>query len=114
MTFIFLRVASPTGTRANNSLRPVDFAADGIFLCGLAHSPRSLDDRGVLDVLREGCGPERWLIFARAVSTPQEHLQCVPLGEARPAMADMRTLVIVGSSTTRRVGRFVYTPRSAP
>ena len=68
----------------------------------------------VLDVLREGCGPERWLIFARAVSTPQEHLQCVPLGEARPAMADMRTLVIVGSSTTRRVGRFVYTPRSAP
>ncbi len=68
----------------------------------------------VLDVLRERCGPERWLVFARAVSTPQEHVQCVPLGRARPAMADMRTLVIVGSSTTRRVGRFVYTPRSAP
>ena len=25
-------------------LRPVDFATDGIFLCGLAHSPKSLDE----------------------------------------------------------------------
>ena len=29
---------------AHVKLRPVDFAADGIFLCGLAHSPRSLDE----------------------------------------------------------------------
>jgi precorrin-3B C17-methyltransferase len=29
-------------------------------------------------------------------------------------MADMRTVVIVGNSQTRRVGRWVYTPRSAP
>jgi precorrin-3B C17-methyltransferase len=27
-------------------------------------------------------------------------------------VADMRTLVIVGASTTRTVGRWVYTPRS--
>ena len=31
---------------------------------------------------------------------------------ADPARADMRTLVIVGASTTRQVGRWVYTPRS--
>jgi precorrin-3B C17-methyltransferase len=35
------------------------------------------------------------------------------LGEATPEMADMRTVVLVGSSTTRRVGRFIYTPRSS-
>ena len=67
----------------------------------------------VLQVLRETCEPTRLLVFARAVSTPHEHLLSVPLCDARPEMADMRTLVIVGSSTTRRVGRFVYTPRSA-
>ena len=29
---------------AHAKLRPLDFAADGIFLCGMAHSPRSLDE----------------------------------------------------------------------
>ena len=29
---------------AHAKLRPLDFAADGIFLCGLAHSPRSIDE----------------------------------------------------------------------
>ena len=29
-------------------------------------------------------------------------------------LADMRTLVIVGASTTRQVGRWIYTPRSEP
>ncbi len=29
---------------AHVKLRPVDFAAEGMFLCGLAHSPRSLDE----------------------------------------------------------------------
>ena len=67
----------------------------------------------MLQLLREACEPERLLIFARAVSTPHEQLRCVPLSQAQADMADMRTLVIVGSSTTRRVGRYVYTPRSA-
>ena len=72
----------------------------------------------VLAVLREVCGDERPMLFARAVSTPEEQLRIVPLGEARPEMADMRTMVIVGSSLTRIIeqgGRKVlYTPRSAP
>jgi precorrin-3B C17-methyltransferase len=29
-------------------------------------------------------------------------------------MADMRTVVIVGSEFTRRVGPWIYTPRSVP
>ena len=68
----------------------------------------------VLELLREECGPERLISFARAVSTPDQHLQTVTLSEARPAMADMRTVVILGNSATRRVGRYVYTPRSVP
>ena len=66
----------------------------------------------VLEVLREEGGPDRLISFARAVSTPDERLVTVTLGEASPEMADMRTLVIVGSSATRRVGPYVYTPRS--
>ena len=31
-------------TEAHVKLRPVDFSADGIFLCGLAHSPRFLEE----------------------------------------------------------------------
>jgi precorrin-3B C17-methyltransferase / cobalt-factor III methyltransferase len=57
-----------------------------------------------------GCG-ERIVIFARAISTPDEEIETMALREARPEMADMRTLVIVGNSATRRVGRWVYAPR---
>ena len=64
-----------------------------------------------LAVLREaGCG-ERLVIFARAVSAADEKIVTVTLNEAAPEMADMRTLVIVGNSQTRRVGRWVYAPR---
>jgi precorrin-3B C17-methyltransferase len=53
------------------------------------------------------------VIFARAISTADEKIETVRLNEARPEMADMRTLVIVGNSQTRRVGRWVYAPRQA-
>jgi precorrin-3B C17-methyltransferase len=68
----------------------------------------------VLDLLREECGPDRLVTFARAVSTRDERLLTLTLGEAAPEMADMRTVVILGNSATRRVGRFVYSPRSVP
>jgi len=67
----------------------------------------------VLEILRECCEPGRLITFARAVSTPDEELRTVTLAEARPEMADMRTMVIVGNSLTRRVGPWVYTPRRA-
>lgn len=70
-----------------------------------------------LDVLRETCEPERLIIFARAVSTPEESIRVTALKDATPGMADMRTLVIVGSRQTRLIKRdgepLVYTPRSA-
>jgi len=67
-----------------------------------------------LQILRECCGPDRLISFARAVSTPDEAIRTVTLAEARPEMADMRSVVILGNSATRRVGKWVYTPRSAP
>lgn len=66
-----------------------------------------------LDILREECGGDRLITFARAVSTPEQALNTVTLEDARPEMADMRTVVLVGNSATRRVGTYVYTPRSA-
>lgn len=67
----------------------------------------------VLEILREECGPDRLIIFARAVSTPDEALTTVTLSDATPEMADMRTVVIVGNAATRRVGKWVYAPRRA-
>ena len=67
-----------------------------------------------LQILREECEPERLITFARAVTKPDQRLNTVTLAEAKPEMADMQTVVIVGNKATRRVGRFVYTPRSAP
>ncbi len=66
-----------------------------------------------LNILREECGPGRLITFARAVSTPEQAINTVTLAQATPDMADMRTVVLLGNSATRRVGRFVYTPRSA-
>ncbi len=69
-----------------------------------------------LDLLREACEPDRVLVFARAVSTPEEDLRVVRLANATPDMADMRTVVLIGSSATRIIPRdgmpFVYTPRT--
>ena len=71
-----------------------------------------------LALLKQACGDNRPIIFARAVSTPEEHILTVQLQQATEEMADMRTVVIVGSSLTRIVerpiGNLVYTPRSVP
>ena len=58
------------------------------------------------------------VIFAHAVSREDERIDITTLKDADPANADMRTLIIIGSSATKIVsgadGRlFVYTPRHA-
>ena len=71
-----------------------------------------------LEILRQECEPERLILFARAVSRPDEAIRIATLAEATPDMADMQTVVIVGSSLTRvidrPIGPIVYTPRSTP
>lgn len=97
-------------------LRRVRLAAEADFAMAF-YNPRSRSrPEGfgkVLEVLRACCEPERRVIFARAVSTPEQAIRTVSLADVTEEMADMRTVVIVGSSRTRQVGRFTYTPRSA-
>lgn len=107
----------------SDNLKPWDLvehrlrlAAQADFAMGF-YNPRSASRphqfARALEILREECGGARLITFARAVSTPDERIVTVTLAEATPEMADMRTVVLVGNSATRRVGRFVYTPRSA-
>lgn len=96
--------------------RRLRLAAEADFAIAI-YNPRSASRPDgfarALDVLKEaGCG-ERLIMFARAVTTAKEQIETLPLQEARPDMADMATLVIVGNSATRRVGRWVYAPRRA-
>lgn len=65
----------------------------------------------VLEILRDECEPGRLILFARAVTTPEQAITTVELRDATPEMADMRTVVLVGNAATRRVGPWVYTPR---
>jgi len=56
------------------------------------------------------------VVLGRDVGRPDERVQVVRLGDLTPEMVDMRTVVLVGSSTTRSVARaeggtWVYTPR---
>jgi precorrin-3B C17-methyltransferase len=58
------------------------------------------------------------VIFAHATSQKDERIDITTLADADPATADMRTLIIIGSSATKLVSggkgrRFVYTPRHA-
>ncbi len=69
-----------------------------------------------LEILKDACGDDRPVIFARNVSRPDETIKIVPLSQTTADMADMRTIVLVGSSQTRiierEIGPIVYTPRS--
>jgi len=96
--------------------RRLRLAAEADFAIAI-YNPRSASRPDgfarALEILKDaGCG-ERLAIFARAISTPGETIETVALRDARPEMADMKTLVIVGNSATRRVGRWIYAPRHA-
>jgi precorrin-3B C17-methyltransferase len=65
-----------------------------------------------LRVLKDECEPQRLVCFARNVSRPDETLKVLRLDAVTADMVDMRTVVIVGNSMTRKIGRHVYTPRS--
>ncbi len=72
-----------------------------------------------LGILRGHRAPATPVVVARAVGSAQEAVTVTTLGGLDPAVVDMRTLLIVGSSTTRvlngdgRPAR-VYTPRRYP
>jgi precorrin-3B C17-methyltransferase len=64
-------------------------------------------------VLRAVKACETPVLFVRAAGSSEAKVISATLADADAAEADMRTLVIVGASTTRQVGRWIYTPRGA-
>ncbi|MCU1602975.1 MAG: precorrin-3B C17-methyltransferase, partial [Frankiales bacterium] len=71
------------------------------------------------DVLLEHRTPDNVVVLGRDVGGPTERVIVTTLGDLDPELVDMRTLVLVGSSTTRVLERpdgtkAVYTPRRYP
>lgn len=69
-----------------------------------------------LEIVRQHRTPQTLVVLGRDIGRPAEALRTLTLGELQPEMVDMRTLVIIGSSLTRRLpraggGDWVYTPR---
>lgn len=100
----------------------LDAAAGADFVLALynpASSLRPWQLGRALDLLRAVRHPDTPVILARDVGRHAEEVRVTTLGTADPDAVDMRTVVIVGSSTTRAftdgAGRtWVYTPRTYP
>jgi cobalt-precorrin 5A hydrolase/precorrin-3B C17-methyltransferase len=68
------------------------------------------------DIVREHRAPETRVVLGRDIGRPGATLRTTTLGAVKAADVDMRTMVIVGSSTTRGIpggphGEWIYTPR---
>ncbi|WP_250503038.1 MULTISPECIES: precorrin-3B C(17)-methyltransferase [unclassified Caballeronia] len=67
-------------------------------------------DRAI-DVVKRYRDSDTPVVLGRDIGRPAEALRVIELGELKSELVDMRTMVIVGSSMTRVVGDWVYTPR---
>ncbi|KTC35375.1 precorrin-3B C17-methyltransferase, partial [Pseudomonas putida] len=69
-----------------------------------------------LDIVRQYRAPTTPIVLGRDIGRPGQTLRVITLGELTPEQVDMRTMVLVGSSTTCTFakaagGTWVYTPR---
>jgi len=95
--------------------RRLEAAAEADFVIALynpASKARPHQLGRAIDLLRRLKKADTPILFVRAAGTPEAKVVTATLATADASVADMRTLVIVGASTTRRVGRWIYTPRS--
>lgn len=99
--------------------RRLKAAAGADFVIAL-YNPASKARPGQLatafDLLRTVKAADTPVLFVRAAGTDESTVITTTLGAADPGHADMRTLVIIGASTTRLIARdgrtpWVYTPR---
>jgi precorrin-3B C17-methyltransferase len=80
-----------------------------------ARSGQLAEALGIVAEMRDADTP---IIFARAIGRPDERIRIERLADARSAVADMATIVVIGATTTRQIARagnvlpYVYTPRS--
>ncbi|TMJ56052.1 MAG: precorrin-3B C(17)-methyltransferase [Alphaproteobacteria bacterium] len=95
-------------------------AAEGDFVIAL-YNPASLARPHQLgrafDLLRASKPPQTIVLFVRCAATTEARVVMTDLAKADAAVADMRTLVIIGASATRLISRkgqrpWVYTPRA--
>jgi precorrin-3B C17-methyltransferase len=127
------RIGAPLGhdfcaINLSDNLKPWDLverrlrlAAQADFVIALYNplsSARPWQLGRAFELLREELPDSVPVIFASAVSDAKEAIETTTLGDAIAGRADMRTLVLIGSSRTRLIPRaggnaFVYTPRSA-
>lgn len=95
-------------------------AAEGDFVIALynpASRARPHQLGRAFDLLRATKSHQTVVLFVRSAATPEARVVMTDLAKADPALADMRTLVIIGASATRLVSRrglrpWVYTPRA--
>jgi precorrin-3B C17-methyltransferase len=128
------RIGAPLGhdfcaINLSDNLKPWDLierrlrlAAQADFVIALYNplsSARPWQLARAFELLREELPETVPVVFASAVSDDaREAIDTVPLRNAIAGRADMRTVVLIGSSRTRMIARddgkpFVYTPRSA-
>jgi precorrin-3B C17-methyltransferase len=95
-------------------------AAEGDFVTALynpASKARPHQLGRAFELLRAIKSPQTIVLFVRKAATPETHVTVTTLMEADPALADMRTLIIIGSAATRLIPRnghrpWIYTPRA--
>lgn len=101
-------------------IRRLNAAADGDFVIALYNPASKARPRQIFeafDLLRGRKAAATPVAFARAIGRPDESIMLTSLGEADPGLADMSTLVLIGSSETRLIARgaarpWLLTPRS--
>ena len=111
----------------SDNLKPWDIvarrlkaAAEGDFVIALynpASGARPTRIHDAFALLRAGKAAQTPVAFARAIGRADERITLATLADADPGLADMSTLVLVGSSQTRLVARaegrpWLLTPRS--
>jgi precorrin-3B C17-methyltransferase len=127
------RIGAPLGhdfcaINLSDNLKPWDLverrlrlAAQADFVIALYNplsSARPWQLGRALELLREELPETVPVMFGSAISDAKEAVEIVTLRDAAAGRADMRTVVLIGSSRTRLITRangesFVYTPRSA-
>jgi cobalt-precorrin 5A hydrolase / precorrin-3B C17-methyltransferase len=80
-------------------------------------SQRSWQLAAAKEILLKFRSPTTTVILARNLGRVGQSVQVITLGELTPELADMRTVILIGSSQTRVIpradgGSWVYTPRS--
>lgn len=81
------------------------------------YNPRSKSRENQLaeiyNILRENCNSDRLVIYANSVSTKSEAIFETTLSKADASLVSMKTLVIIGSSSTKKIRNtgYIYTPR---